>query len=38
MEIDTIVVTRIIMGIIGEGLWLMGCNCTRIRLRLNKIM
>ena len=38
MEGKNIVVTRIIMGRIWEGLWLMGGNYTMIKLRLNKIM
>ena len=38
MEGKDIVVTRIIMGRIWEGLWLMEGNYTMIRLRLNKIM
>ena len=31
MEVNNIVVTRIIMGIIWEGLWLMGGNYTMVR-------
>ena len=31
MEVNNIVVTRIIMGIIWEGLWLMGFNYTMVR-------
>ena len=31
MEVDNIVVTRIIMGRIWEGLWLMGVSYTMVR-------
>ena len=31
MEVNNIVVTRIIMGRIWEGLWLMGGNHTMVR-------
>ena len=31
MGVDNIVVTRIIMGRIREGLWLMGGNYTMVR-------
>ena len=31
MEVNSIVVTRIIMGRIWEGLWLMGVNYTMVR-------
>ena len=31
MEVNNIVVTRIIMGRIWEGLWLMGGNYTMVR-------
>ena len=31
MEVNNIVVTRIIMGSIWDGLWLMGFNYTMVR-------
>ena len=31
MEVNNIVVTRIIMGRIWDGLWLMGFNYTMVR-------